>query len=143
MKFSKFKSTLSALVLTLILSSVSYSQTSLGVEGGLNLANISASTNAQTSNRTGFMVGGFADLQLSDIVSIRPGLRYVMKGFSNQVNGLTYNDKFSYIEIPALLKVTFPLAQVKPYIIAGPTLGIQLSATEDVSDGVNFASNDV
>ena len=141
--FTIFKTIFSALVVLVILSAVSNSQTSLGVEGGLNLSSISVSTNAQTSNKTGLMVGGFADFQVSNIVAIRPGIRYVMKGFTNQVNGLTYNDKFSYIEIPALIKFTVPLNEVKPYFIAGPVLGIQLSATEDVSDGVNFASSDV
>jgi len=41
----------------------------------------------------------------------------------------TTTQKANFLEIPALAKVKFPLTEIKPYVIAGPTLGLKLSAT--------------
>jgi hypothetical protein len=126
-----------------------FSQSSgMGIEGGINLADISiAPLTVTTSSRTGMMVGAFADIGITRSFYIRPGLRYVMKGFSSVNNNgfvnVTTTTKISYLEFPALLKVAFPLTEVKPYVMAGPTLGIMLSATQEQTDGVNNASGDV
>lgn len=143
MKFSKTLMVLVALTVMSVLNLRTYSQSSLslGIEGGLNMSNINV-TNVNTTNRTGFLIGGFADIGASRYVHIQPGLRYVSKGFSNTVNGITYTDRLSYIEIPALIKVTIPLHEVKPFFVAGPTLGIRLSASEEATDGVQVQTAD-
>jgi hypothetical protein len=46
-----------------------------------------------------------------------------------------WDEKMSYLEFPMLIKVSIPLNYVKPYFTAGPTLGIQLSASEDITNG--------
>jgi hypothetical protein len=81
------------------------------------------------------MVGGFADIGVSRIISIRPSLRYVTKGFSLTGNGLTLNEKMSYLEMPLLIKASIPLNHVKPYVVAGPSLGINLSASSEILNG--------
>lgn len=149
MKFMKKTITLLAVTIMIALTPDAFSQTSgIGLEGGLNLADISIAPAAfNSSSRTGMMVGAFADIGISKSFYFRSGLRYVMKGFSttnnNGIATITTTDKISYLEFPALLKVAFPLTEVKPYFMAGPTLGIMLSATQDQTDGLNSASNDL
>ncbi len=143
MRFTKLTSFLLVLILVAAAPRVfSQSSTGLGIEGGINLSNINVTPNFNTNSRTGLMVGGYAEIGLSDIVYIRPGLRYVMKGFSSSGNGVTFTDRLSYLEIPLLLKVRLPLAKVKPYFMAGPTLGIQLSANEEATNGVQTQEGD-
>lgn len=110
-----------------------YSQsTTMGLEGGINLANLSITPTFNTNSKTGFMVGGFADIGVSRVVSIKPSVRYISKGFSQQGTGFSYSQTYSYIEMPLLIKAKLPLQHVKPYIEVGPTLGIQLSASSEL-----------
>lgn len=144
MKFFKLFMVLVALSVMSALSTHVYSQSSIGIgiEGGVNMSNINVTPNFTTNGRTGILIGGFADIGLSRTIYLRPGLRYVSKGFSNTDNGVTFTDKLSYLEIPALLKVSFPLTELKPYLLAGPTMGIQLSASEEATDGVQTQTAD-
>ncbi len=142
MKFTKLTGFLLVLFFTAAAPKVFSQSTGMGIEAGINLSNINVTPTFNTNSRTGMMVGGYAEIGVSDIVYIRPGLRYVMKGFSSGGNGVTYTDRLSYLEIPLLLKVRLPLAKVKPYFMAGPTLGIQLSASEEATNGVQTQESD-
>jgi hypothetical protein len=134
MKFFKLSAVLMMLAILTVFSTKTNSQTiSMGIESGLNIANMSLTPNLNSSTKTGFMVGGFADIGVSRIVTIRPGLRYISKGFTLTGNGLTLNEKMSYLEMPLLIKASIPLNHVKPYFAAGPTLGINLSASQEIS----------
>ncbi len=129
-----------------IFTSASFSQrqVAIGLEGGLNLANANIKPSFNTGSKTGFMVGGFVDIGVSKNVSIKPAIRYIMKGFEiRNNNGITFTENLSYIEFPMLVNVNLPLNQVKPYFELGPTLGVQLSANEEATDGVNFQESDV
>jgi hypothetical protein len=145
MKNLKFKLTMFVLAVFASVNSQTFSQTGtgLGIESGINMANMSLTPAFTTSSRTGLMIGGFVDIGVSRILSIRPGVRYVMKGFSTTSNGITFTEKLSYLELPMLLKASIPLQRVKPYFSAGPTLGIQLSATEEITNGVQVQTGDV
>lgn len=134
----KLTNLIAALVLA-VMSFVTnaYSQTTgMGIEGGINLANISTTPIFNTSSKTGFMIGGFADIGVSKVVSIKPGARFIMKGFTfqnqNQI-GSVYTESYSYIEVPLMIKARIPLNQVKPYFEAGPTISMQLSATGETT----------
>jgi hypothetical protein len=134
---------LTALILTLI-SSAAYSQPNiaLGLEGGLNLANVSINPSQTSNSRTGLIIGGVMDIGISPTIAVTGGLRYVMKGFQVTNQGVTFTDKLNYLEVPVLLKVKFPLTEVKPYLIGGPTLGIRVSASEEQSNGQQTADVD-
>lgn len=133
------------IALTIVLSAVSvYSQPnlSLGLEAGLNLANVSISPSQTSNSRTGLIIGGVLDIGISRTIGVTTGLRYTMKGFQVTNQGVTFTDKLNYIEVPALLKVKFPLTEVKPYLVGGPVLGIRVSATEEQSNGQQTADVD-
>lgn len=121
-----------------------YSQPNLalGLEGGLNLANVSITPSQTSNSRTGLIVGGVLDIGISRTIGVTTGLRYVMKGFQVTNQGVTFTDKLNYLEVPALLKVKFPLTEVKPYLVGGPVLGIRVSATEEQSNGQQTADVD-
>lgn len=145
MRFTKLSIVLAAVFMVYFTGGSLYSQgTYLGIEGGINLSNMSITPDIPTSNgRTCMMVGGFAEIGVSRTFSIRPGARFIMKGISNTNNGVTLTDKLSYLEFPVLMKVTFPLTEVKPYILAGPTLGIQLSASTEFNNGQQSQTFDI
>lgn len=145
MRFTKLSIVLAAVFMVYFTAGSLYSQsTYLGVEGGINLSNMSITPDIPTSSgRTCMMVGGFAEIGVSRTFSIRPGARFIMKGISNTNNGVTLTDKLSYLEFPVLMKVTFPLTEVKPYILAGPTLGIQLSASTEFNNGQQSQTFDI
>ncbi|MBI5727823.1 MAG: outer membrane beta-barrel protein [Ignavibacteriales bacterium] len=68
----------------------------------------------------------------------------LLNTFTN-INGVSQTDnvKLNFIEFPALLKVRFPLTEVKPYLIGGPTLGISVSSTVESTAGTQSATSDV
>jgi opacity protein-like surface antigen len=140
------KTILTLIFTVFVFTSASFSQQGigLGLEGGLNLANANIKPSFNTGSKSGFMVGGFVDIGVSKNVSIKPAIRYIMKGFEiRSNNGITFTENLGYIEFPMLVNVNFPLNHVKPYFEVGPTLGIQLSASEEATDGVNFQEKDV
>ncbi len=133
-----------ALILILVVSSNVNSQSiALGIEGGINIANITATPTATTSSRTGIIAGGIIDINITPNITITSGLRYNMKGYESVVGATTFTIKLGYLEFPALLKVKFPLTEIKPYLIAGPTLGIKLSATQTQSTATQTVDTDV
>lgn len=134
---------LAALALIMMSPLNSFSQeTGMGIEGGLNLANLNLTPTFNTNSKTGFMVGGFADIGVSKIVSIKPSVRYIVKGFTQSGTGFSYSQTYSYIEMPLLIKAKLPLRHVKPYIEAGPTLGIQLSASSELTTAAGVTESD-
>jgi hypothetical protein len=137
------------IVCAVIFSGISFSQArfSLGLEAGLNIANVNVSPTATTSGRTALLIGGVADIGFTPQIGMVTGIRYIMKGYSNTFNNgaaqQTDNVKLNFLEFPALLKVKFPLTEVKPYIIGGPTLGISVSSTVESTAGTQSATSDV
>ncbi|MBE2228765.1 MAG: PorT family protein [Ignavibacteria bacterium] len=136
-----FKTGLLAAVIFLCAASTTYSQLSvkLGPEFGLNIANTSNTPSATTNSRIGLIIGGVVDVSISPQFSMVTGLRYIMKGnetvTADFFGSSTTTQKANFLEIPALAKVKFPLTEIKPYVIAGPTLGLKLSATTRTDQG--------
>lgn len=132
-------------------SSSAFSQTkiSLGLEAGVNIANTSNTPDANTGSKTGIIAGGILDIGLSPQFSIAPGIRYIMKGNTQTgnftANGQAFNElknKGDYLQFPALLRVKFPLTEIKPYLVAGPVLGILMAATTTATNTNTGSSAD-
>ncbi|MCX7877823.1 MAG: PorT family protein, partial [Ignavibacteria bacterium] len=116
---------------------------SAGPEFGINLANVNVTPSSTTDSRTGLIIGGLVDVNIGKILGVTSGLRFVMKGYSSTSQGVTYKVKLNYLEFPALLKTRFTLTEVKPYLLGGLTLGINVSATEEQSTGTQSQNVDV
>lgn len=125
-----------------------------GVRAGGAFMTIGGDTGDQDpGTRTGFLVGGYALLNLSGPIAIQPEILFVQKGSSNEQSfqGTTFTSttKLDYIEVPVLAKYQISGGSgFSPSIFAGPAVGFNANAerttegrgqseTEDISDGVS------
>lgn len=122
---------------------------SAGVKGGINIANLSGDDAEDTSSRTGFIGGAFAQADVSDEFGFRLEALYVMKGATESVDSLVTpidaTFKLDYVEFPLLF--VFNLAsseKVGLNIFGGPTFAFNMGAdlevegigSEDIGDFV-------
>ncbi len=132
-----------AMIIAPLLSNYVLAQglTSKGIKVGLNFANVTGDTvEGELESKTGFALGGFIVLGITDNLGIRPEVLYSMKGYKSELDFLetTVKSKFnlSYLEIPVLLQYTLPMeGSFKPNVFIGPALGIKLSAKDKVEEG--------
>ena len=145
------KMTVSLLVLlALCMALPASAQVNLGVLGGLNLANLDVDPEPETwkkkSNRTAFGFGGVLDYSLNESIALRLEPMYLQKGAIIEDTGegnMIYEIEWkgAYLEIPMLVKYSFGASDIKPYIIAGPTIGFNLSAKAKFTMG-DFSEED-
>ncbi len=137
----------SILILFLLFSaySASHAQLSvkLGIEGGISASNVVITPTATTDPKTGPVFGASVDLNFVKILSVSTGVFYVPKGYTAKNGNITFNEKFTYLEVPLLVKVGIPLILIKPYLLAGPSFGFNLSAEEVQSNGQQTATVDI
>ncbi len=121
---------------------------SLGVKGGLNLANFGGDVE-DTDMRTGLAIGGFVNFDLGAF-SIQPEAYFSQKGAS--LGEFAFEDvsvksdwNTSYLEVPVLARLGLgvPGAPVRPVLFAGPAVGILLSSKVKGEVGGISAEEDV
>ena len=109
----------------------------LGLDVGINLANQSISRDVgPQSYRSGLIIGGVAEICISDLLSIQAEPAYIQEGTVltggiRSMNGTFPEEetfKLAYFEIPLLLKAKFGTADFKPVFFVGPNVGFLLSA---------------
>ena len=115
-------------------------QTPITVKGGFLFSNVSVDgvSEAFTPGKeflTGWQVGVYTDLPLSNVLSFTPGLQFAEKGFvANEgfnVNlfqvpvelGVTAETRLRYIQAPLWMTYHMGEGPIKGYITGGPTLG--------------------
>jgi len=83
-----------------------------------------------TASRRGFVGGGFLTMRISTYLAFEAQLLYVRKGTDFR-GSYTATYKQDYIEIPVLIRGTYPLAGVRfaSTIFAGPAVAFQTSCT--------------
>jgi len=99
--------------------SVSAQDTKFGVKAGVDLASVKVDLGPlgdASESYTGFFVGGFANIGVSESFSVQPELLYV-----------SLPDDFSFLNIPVMAKFKFDDFSV----FAGPDLNYFLNAEED------------
>lgn len=142
----------------------SQSRLKLGILGGFNMANLDIEIgeislqllelnpdinleNPVTDTRLVFGIGAILEYGLSSNTSIRFEPMYLQKGTQAKTKGSNGEDiestlKLSYFEFPVLLKFNLTSGNVYPYVLAGPSVGYNLSAkSEVVSAGAHFESD--
>jgi hypothetical protein len=143
-----------------LLNNVVFSQIKFGLRGGLNLANVSEDLggtetvdfegtpiqiNLNQTNRTTFGIGGVVEYWVTPIFALQVNALYNQKGVGIDGNinetleeqGIPFSlkvtaeetIKLSYLSFPVLAKVAFG-ENIKPYLIAGPEIGILLSGKD-------------
>lgn len=126
-----------AALLALFIALPARAQVKLGVMGGANFANLDGKdvdgSTIDFSSRTVYGVGGVLDIRLSENISLYFTPMYLQKGgelsdTDPDLGEETFAYKLGYLELPALLKIDFGKSSVRPYLLAGPTIGFNLSS---------------
>jgi hypothetical protein len=150
------KKTASVLIMiaTLFFATNVMAQVQLGLQGGVNLGDVSLDptpTGTTTTLRTGVMFGGVLFYGFSPILGVQIEPAYVQVGskeeYSETDGGHTYKMegtvKGDYLEIPVLLKATFGEGPVKPFITAGAAVGFLLGDITSEGDKYTVDGVDV
>lgn len=125
-------------------SSFSLAQnTSIGIKGGLNLADLAYENDQETQLKPGLLIGGFVTYSTDSGFGFGAELNYAMRG---TVLNNDRNLNLNYLELPLYVKYFFgqPGEKLRPKVMVGPSVGLLLAADAegtDVSD--NFETTDV
>ena len=132
---NKIKLSISTLLVVLSVgAAMAQASVSLGLKGGLNFANVNASSvGAAYNSRTGYHLGAFLNAKFTKL-AIQPEIIYSRQGSSVSVSGSSADIQLDYINIPILLKF-YLVAGLN--LQAGPQFGFLTSAT---SAGVDIKS---
>lgn len=133
-------------LLTLCMVLPASAQMNLGVLGGVNLAKLSIDPEPEGvdfSNRTVFGFGGVLDYGLNESVAFHVQPMYLQKGGKVAAGNMAKAEsKLAYLEIPVMLKYAFSANDIKPYIMAGPTIGFNLSSKVEYTFGDSSGEED-
>ena len=91
------------------------------------------------AEQTGFQVGLIGEYRLNNFSDLRLEPALVISSRTLEVENLDYSPqaKSTYINLPVLMKVsTLRFANVKPYIVAGPSVSINLNSQEKTEPDV-------
>jgi hypothetical protein len=119
-----------ALPLALLIAVPLQAQTTIGVKGGINVANVSTDDpdfEDLNESKTGFVGGAYANFGLGGVFAIQPELLYSQKGFKWKEFDVEPQFKVNYFEIPVLLKAQFPMEMIRPAVYAGPVVSFETS----------------
>jgi len=130
------------IVLTLLSLSLSAAAQNFyyGLEGGVNFANVNLEsangTDQLTSPQTGFVFGGVFGYPISHSFSLELEALYIQKGGMQMANSQNPNIeiRMSVLEVPLFAKVSFGNT-IRPYIKAGPAIGIILNSDAETEYG--------
>jgi hypothetical protein len=122
----KLKNLLIIAVLVLSFTAAN-AQITYGVKAGLNIANqkLDASGMSVTPDaRMSFHIGGFAEYELTDAISLQPALLISGKGCKASYGGDDYTTSLTYVEIPIQGIYKWDLSVLKIFVAAGPYFGV-------------------
>lgn len=97
-----------------------------GIKGGLNLSTLRGESDVY-SNKTGFHVGMFYHIHISQHLAIQPELLYSLQGAKVKNTILKNNLKLSYINLPILAQYMFDNGF---RLETGPQPGVLVSAKQ-------------
>ncbi|MFC1800042.1 porin family protein [Candidatus Eisenbacteria bacterium] len=107
-----------------------------GIKAGINIAGHRGSdTDDHHKSRTGFIGGGFLTYMFTPALGLQPELLYSQKGFKWEDGDWKETGKFTYLEIPVLVKYMIPMdGAVMPNLYAGVAPAFLMSAKVDWED---------
>ena len=136
----------STLVATAVLAAAPLTaQSSFGIVGGLASSNITISgggVSASFSSRTGFAGGVSMTHPISKDFEFAPELLYVQKGSKVKDGSSSLGVKLAYVEVPLLFRAKFGSSATRPFVLAGPAIGVKASCKLKGSDGGTSVSAD-
>jgi hypothetical protein len=121
-----------AILCGFIFTTSSFALVRLGVKGGVNFANVNADFPAQVvkpdfKTRTGFLAGVSAEVDIPMTnFGIRGDLLYTQKGTKYTVMNEDVKINEDEMVLAPFVVFYLPLPKIKPFIQAGPELGINV-----------------
>jgi hypothetical protein len=128
-------------VATLAVVAPAMAEMRVGGVGGVNLATLSTEEQGvELGTLTRWGAGGVLEVDLGERLAVATRPMFVGRGADIEAlpglgdvaargPGSYARTELDYIELPLLLKYSLPTGGVRPYLIAGPSLGIRLDAT--------------
>jgi hypothetical protein len=125
-------------------ASVQAQSLSVGVRGGINLANIAFEDEdylgIEPERRLSLDFGLLFNIGISENFSIQPEIHYMQKGYRSEFEEMIFQETVStdqnvlinYLEIPVLAKVGLGNETVQLMINAGPSLGYALNGRTEI-----------
>ena len=124
----------------------------IGLRTGVTFANAEFDDDTRefdTKTATGYSLGLMVPVFLSENFAIQPELSYVQKGFRREfpvsLGGDLEAYRFSYYELPVLLRAGFGTDQLKFYFQAGAAFGYAASGEIEIADiitDIDFSSDE-
>jgi Outer membrane protein beta-barrel domain len=140
-----------AVVAAVLLSAPAWAEVRVGVLGGANIARFAVDKedpDVTFSSKTFLAAGAMVDVGFNDKLSLQLEPMYLEKGGKVELRNFFGDDftaslRISYIELPVFLKVSKPTGTVRPYLIAGPSLGYRTEVkTKDEATGEEETTDD-
>ncbi|HET6347796.1 MAG TPA: porin family protein [Candidatus Krumholzibacteria bacterium] len=115
------------LIATLMPGTVSYARdVTVGIEGGINVANFTGNDVYNNSSNTGLIAGVFARFAWSDYWSLQPEVLYSQRG-ATYTDAVTTEQQTDYIEVPLLVRFAWGSDSFfHPALFVGPAVGFLL-----------------
>lgn len=123
----------------LFVTPASAQKVSLGVKGGLNIADLAGDDVSSLESVTRVVGGGFAVVQFHDNFAFMPELLYAQRGAQDPADTRVLTIKLDYIEVPLLFRISPSSEAMKflPYAMLGPSLAFKAACeVEAEEDGV-------
>ncbi len=134
MKLKHFLKMVFLIVFFFIISSISFGQIKLGLNGGVDIASYTLSEKAPDvtlMNKTGLSIGGFIDYPIIGKLSIRLNAKYNQRGGTNKFplfDDNLHNIYFDYIDLSPYLLFKFIDSEILAKTIGGISYGHLVNA---------------
>jgi len=128
---------LSVLMISVMAVGLNAQTSQLGIFAGINFANVDLEIPEYNiddfDDKTTVEVGLLYELGLTQCLGLCFQPMYIQKGAEVDDQGVTVGLSGSYIELPLFLKLYIGSQAIRPYFMAGPFVGYNLSANVDIS----------
>jgi hypothetical protein len=114
-----------------LLSQTGWGQLKIGIKAGLNFANITSTAGFTSSNRTGYMIGGYIAPK-AKLLGFRSEIMLSRQGYDYKTNTNSGNVNLDYLLLPQMITLNFGK---KINIHAGVQAAFLLNATADSTGG--------
>lgn len=119
----------------------------LGIKGGVNFAQLystfqNTTGSASTGLLTTYTIGAFADVKVSDKISVQPSFNFSGKGGSEKNADSIVKAKLFYLQFPVNAVYHFEIDPGEIYFGVGPYLGYGLSAKVQIDKGTSSRTVD-
>ena len=112
----------------IFISMPTFAQLSIGGKMGMAFTKVKLG-DEKTKLKEGFDTGLLVNFKIHDLFSLRSGIGFIQKGFTERNNVINTNKFiFNYIEVPLLLSRDFQAPNVQTYLGIGPAVNFLLSS---------------